>query len=119
MTTRKIIRTNQPKVNPKNEEKEKKLAKALEGMQDMNKQLIEVNAGLKHNTNQMVEEIGRCLDNIFTRLAILEGHCGIVHQTETQTISELAEGTATSTDTMETPSSIELPAPSVEESLAQ
>jgi len=119
MTRRKIIRTNEPKTNAAKEAKEKKLTDALDGLQEMNDKLMHINVGLKKNTNAMVDEIGRCLDNIFTRLAVVEAHCGIVLPADTQTIDAPTEETATSTDTPETLSSSESPSPSVEESLAQ
>ena len=119
MARRKIIRTTESKPNLKSEEKAQKLSAALDGLQDMNKQLMQVNAGLKHNTNKMVDEIGRCLDDIFKRLLALELYCGIVTQTQLQTNDVPTEETATSTDTLEMSSNSELPVPSVEESLAQ
>jgi hypothetical protein len=119
MTRRKIIRTSEPKTNAAKEAKEKKLSEALEGLQEMNDKLMHINVGLKKNTNAMMDEIGRCLNEIFMRLEKVEAHCGIVCPVASQTIDAPTEETATSTDSTETPSNTESPSPSVEECLAQ
>ena len=83
----------------------------------MNAELIGINQKLKENTNQLVEEIGRCLDNIFNRLERIEAHCGIVlprEEEQPQTIDAQTPETATATDTTETSSMPELPSPVVE-----
>jgi uncharacterized coiled-coil DUF342 family protein len=119
MSKRKIVRTSVDKPNPKKEEKEKKLMRALQGFQEMNDKLTHINEGLKENTNKMVDEIGRCLDDIFIRLGKVETFCGIGPHTEFQTNDVQTEETATSIDTMEMLSNDKSLSPSVEESLAQ
>lgn len=86
----------------------------------MNAELIVINQKLKENTNQLVEEIGRCLDNIFNRLERIEEHCGIVLPREEepcQTTDAQTSETAMATDTTETSSMTESPSP-VEESVS-
>jgi len=119
MPKRKIIRTSVDKPNPKKEEKEKKLMRALEGFQEMNDKLTRINEGLKQNTNKLMDEIGMCLNNIFIRLETVEVYCGIATHTESQTSDVPTEETATSTDTKEMLSNDKLLALSTEESLAQ
>lgn len=119
MAKRKIIRTSAEKPNPKKEEQEKKLRRALEGFQEMNDKLTHINKSLKDNTNKMIDEIGRCLDDIFIRLERVETFCGFSPQTAFQTNDVPTVEMATSTDTTEMLSNDILPAPSVEERLAQ
>jgi len=81
---------------------------------DMNQKFLEMNVQLKDNTNRMVEEIGRCLDELFTRLERVEAHCGLSLPPSPelpQTNGAQTEETATSTDTPETLSTPEQPGP--------
>lgn len=103
MSKRKIVRTP-AKIEP---EMKKDLI-------ELNRQLVGMNVKLKENTNKMVNEIGRCLDEIFIRLANLEKCCGIEYsqvKAESQTSVEQTSEMATATDSTVTPSSSVQPSP--------
>lgn len=105
MTKRKIIRTSVPKNNEKIIAKAEKYAKALTNAEALHQQLTTMNEQLKSNSNAMVSEIEKCLQNLFARVERLELHVGLVRPPQepidVQTISALAEETAMATDTME------------------
>lgn len=121
MTTRRIIRTDKPKNHEKNVEKAEKYANALMQVESFNKQLVLMNQQLKDKTNAMVEEIERCLQNLFARVELIEHHMGLApsprETIDVQTIAALAEEKATDTNTTETSNTNEQP--SLEDHLAQ